>query len=59
LLELAVAHDPVRYRALVRNPHPKLAPPTPAREMGPSTERGPPPGGSAMEKNLTFGSPVR
>ena len=29
VLELAVAHDPVRYRDLVVNPQPKAAPPVP------------------------------
>jgi transposase-like protein len=41
VLELAVAHDPVRYADLVINPQPKAAPPTPPRRRGhpPSMER--------------------
>src|SRR6266511_3355971 len=41
VLELAVAHDPVRYRALVLNPQAKQAPPTPPGTRGhpPSIDR--------------------
>jgi transposase-like protein len=41
VLELAVAHDPVRYRDLVVNPQPKQAPPTPPGKRGhpPSMDR--------------------
>jgi hypothetical protein len=41
VLELAVGHDPVRYRDLVADPRPKKAPPTPpgARGHPPSIER--------------------
>ncbi len=41
VLELAVAHDPVRYRDLVVNPRPKKAKPSPPRAPGhpPSLER--------------------
>ena len=41
VLELAIAHDPVRYRALVTNPQPKTTPPTPPERRGhpPSTDR--------------------
>lgn len=43
VLELAVAHDPVRYRDLVANPKPKRRPPSPpvARGQPPSLERPP------------------
>ncbi len=34
LLELAVDHDPVRYRQLVANPQPKATPPTPPTTRG-------------------------
>ncbi len=41
VLELAVDHDPVRYRQLVANPRPKPAPPTPPADGGhpPSLDR--------------------
>jgi transposase-like protein len=41
VLELAVAHDPVRYRDLVADPQPKAAPPTPPGGRGhpPSIDR--------------------
>jgi ISXO2-like transposase domain len=41
LLELAVGHDPVRYRDLVANPRPKKATPRPptARGHPPSLDR--------------------
>jgi transposase-like protein len=41
VLELAVAHDPVRYRDLVVNPKPKQTPPTPpgTRSHPPSMDR--------------------
>ena len=41
VLELAVAHDPLRYRSLVVNPQPKHAPPTPPGRRGhpPSVDR--------------------
>ena len=41
VLELAIAHDPVRYRALVANPQPKTTPPTPPGRQGhpPSMDR--------------------
>jgi transposase-like protein len=41
VLELAIAHDPVRYRALVTNPQPKTTPPTPPERRGhpPSMDR--------------------
>lgn len=41
VLELAVAHDPVRYRDLIVDPQPKPAPPTPPRRRGhpPSMDR--------------------
>jgi transposase-like protein len=41
VLELAVAHDPVRYRDLVVNPQPKQTPPTPpgTRSHPPSMDR--------------------
>lgn len=41
LLQLAVAHDPVRYRTLVANPEPKQTPPIPPKPRGhpPSLER--------------------
>jgi transposase-like protein len=41
VLELAVAHDPVRYRDLVVNPQPKQTPPTPPGRRGhpPSMDR--------------------
>src|SRR5664280_820426 len=41
VLELAVAHDPVRYRDLVVNPQPKAAPPVPPGIRGhpPSMDR--------------------
>lgn len=47
LLELAVGHDPVRYRELVVNPQPKPSPPIPPGKRGhpPTLERpraGPP-----------------
>jgi transposase-like protein len=45
VLELAVAHDPVRYRDLVINPQPKTTPPTPpdpARQRGLPADHGPP-----------------
>ncbi len=43
VLELAVAHEPVRYRDLVLNPQPKKSPPRPpgARGKPPSLERPP------------------
>lgn len=43
VLELAVAHDPVRYRDLVRHPEPKASPPRPPATRGhpPSLERPP------------------
>ncbi len=43
VLELAVAHEPVRYRDLVLNPQPKKNPPRPpgARGKPPSLERPP------------------
>ncbi len=41
VLELAVAHDPVRYRDLVADPQPKAPPPAPPGGRGhpPSMER--------------------
>ncbi len=41
VLELAVGHDPVRYRDLVAHPKPKAKPPTPPGQRGrpPSIER--------------------
>jgi transposase-like protein len=41
LLQLAVDHDPVRYRQLVANPEPKKTPPRPPSQRGhpPSVER--------------------
>jgi transposase-like protein len=41
VLQLAVAHDPVRYRDLVVNPQPKKTPPTPPGRRGspPSIDR--------------------
>jgi transposase-like protein len=41
VLELAVAHDPVRYRDLVANPQSKMTPPTPPGQRGspPSMDR--------------------
>jgi transposase-like protein len=41
VLELAVSHDPVRYRDLVAKPEPKERPPTPPRRRGhpPSIDR--------------------
>ena len=59
VLELAVAHDPVRYRDLVVNPQPKAAPPVPAGHTGAPAEHGPPSSGAAMESILTWVSPVR
>jgi transposase-like protein len=45
VLELAVAHDPVRYRDLVVNPKPKAKPPTPPLGRGhPPTMDRPPAG---------------
>jgi transposase-like protein len=43
LLELAIDHDPVRYRDLVQNPKPKKKPPRPPAQRGrtPSVERPP------------------
>lgn len=43
VLELAVAHDPVRYRDLVADPAPKAVPPTPPQTRGhpPTMERPP------------------
>ena len=43
VLELAVAHEPVRYRDLILNPQPKKTPPRPpgARGKPPSLERPP------------------
>ena len=43
VLELAVAHDPVRYRDLVAASEPKTTPPTPPRARGapPSMDRPP------------------
>jgi transposase-like protein len=41
VLQLAIAHDPVRYRDLVANPQPKTTPPTPPGKRGspPSIDR--------------------
>ena len=41
VLELAIAHDPVRYRDLVVDPQPKTTPPTPPGKRGnpPSMDR--------------------
>jgi len=41
ILQLAIAHDPVRYRDLVANPQPRTAPPTPPGKRGhpPSMDR--------------------
>lgn len=41
LIELAISHDPVRYRDLVVNPQPKKTPPTPPEKRGhpPSMDR--------------------
>jgi transposase-like protein len=41
VLELAIAHEPVRFRALVADPRPKKAPPVPPVERGhpPTLER--------------------
>jgi hypothetical protein len=43
VLELAVAHDPVRYRDLVANPQPKHAKPAPPGQRGhpPTLDRPP------------------
>ena len=43
VLELAVAHDPVRYRSLVARPKPKARPPLPPGQRGqpPSIDRPP------------------
>src|SRR5207248_11492872 len=43
ILQLAIAHDPVRYRDLVLNPQPKTTPPTPPgkRVYLPSMDRPP------------------
>ena len=41
VIELAISHDPVRYRDLVVNPQPKKTPPTPPGKRGhpPSMDR--------------------
>jgi len=41
VLELAVGHEPVRYRDLVADPQPRIMPPSPPRTRGhpPSLER--------------------
>ena len=41
VIELAISHDPVRYRDLVANPQPKKTPPTPPEKRGhpPSMDR--------------------
>jgi transposase-like protein len=43
VLELAVAHDPVRYHELIANPQPRKVPPTPPQSRGhpPSLDRAP------------------
>jgi transposase-like zinc ribbon protein len=43
VLELAVGHEPVRYRDLIAHPQPRTAPPTPPQARGhpPSLERPP------------------
>jgi transposase-like protein len=43
VLELAVGHEPVRYRDLIAHPQPRTAPPTPPQVRGhpPSLERPP------------------
>ena len=43
VLELAVAHDPVRYQDLIVTQRPRAVPPVPPRERGrpPSLERPP------------------
>jgi hypothetical protein len=58
VLELAVAHDPVRYRELVVNPQPKRTPPTPPVTRGhpPSMDR---PGAARGTVALVAGVGIR
>ena len=59
VLELAVGHDPVRYRDLVADPKPKASPTRPRPTRRPSAEPGPPTSGPALASRSTCASPVR
>src|SRR5213078_685389 len=48
VLELAVGHEPVRYRDLAADPKPKAKPPAPPGPAGPSAEHRTPTGGPAL-----------
>jgi hypothetical protein len=48
VLELAVGHDPMRYRDLVAAPRPKAKPPAPPGQRGPPAEHRAPAGGPAL-----------
>ena len=48
VLELAVGHDPVRYRDLAADPKPKAKPPAATGPAGPSAEHRTPTGGPAL-----------
>ena len=48
VLELAVAHDPVRYRDLIVDPTPKMKPPAPPRTRGHHSQPGTPAGEPTM-----------
>ena len=58
VLELAIGHDPVRYRDLVADPQPKKTPPTPPGQRGhpPSIER---PRATRPWRSADLDSPVR
>ena len=58
VLQLAVGHEPVRYRDLVVNPQPKKRPPT-GRRLGSSTQPGPPASRPPLENRLTGTGPVK
>jgi hypothetical protein len=58
VLELAVAHEPVRYRELVVHPKPKRVPPGPPGGGGHPAEHGPSASTSTLESALTCGGPV-
>jgi len=58
LLELAVAHEPVRYRQLVANPQPKRVPAQTAARRRPPAEPGPSTSRQTLANLLTCNSPV-
>ena len=59
VLELAVAHAPVRYRDLIVEPTPKKNPPTAPAGARPPAESGTSTSEPALESGLTWATPVK